>query len=76
MLTRTALCAFCADLLRTTCVVQWGNADVYKAAGKVFAVIGMGNSGATVTFKASEMAFEIPSGRPDLHPDPYMASRG
>ena len=68
--------SFCAGLPQTTHVVQWGDADVYKVAGKVFAVIGMGNSGATVTFKASEMAFEILSDSPGLRPAPYMASRG
>lgn len=59
-----------------THVVQWGNADVYKVGGKVFAIIGMGDSGDTVTFKTSELAFEVLSDSPGLRPAPYMASRG
>jgi len=75
-MTRDELRAFCAALPRATHVVQWGNADVYKVGGKVFAVLGMGDSGATVTFKASDLAFEVLSDSPGLRPAPYMASRG
>lgn len=75
-MTRDELNHFCAALPHTTHVVQWGNADVYKIGGKVFAVIGMGDSGSTVSFKASEMAFEILSDSPGVRPAPYLASRG
>ena len=75
-MTRDDLNAFCAALPHATHVIQWGNADVFKIGGKVFAIIGMGNTGATVTFKVSEMAFEILSDSPGLRPAPYMASRG
>lgn len=75
-MTRDELTAFCAALPRTTHVVQWGNADVYKIGGKVFAIIGLGQTGDTVTFKTSHMAFEILSDSPGLRPAPYMASRG
>lgn len=75
-MTRDEMNTFCAAFPQTTHVVQWGNADVYKVGSKVFAIIGMGNTGATVTFKASEMAFEILSDSPGLRPAPYMASRG
>lgn len=75
-MTRDELTQFCAALPQATHVVQWGNADVYKVGDKVFAVVGMGGTGATVTFKASEMAFEILSDSPGLRPAPYMASRG
>ena len=75
-MTRDELCHFCAQLPQTTHVVQWGDADVYKIGGKVFAVVGMGDSGSSVTFKASELAFEILSDSPGLRPAPYMASRG
>ncbi|MFK7836226.1 MAG: MmcQ/YjbR family DNA-binding protein [Sulfitobacter sp.] len=75
-MTRDELNAFCAAHPQATHVVQWGNADVYKVGGKVFAIIGMGESRASVTFKASEMAFEILSDSPGLRPAPYMASRG
>ena len=75
-MTRDELTAYCSGLPHATHVVQWGNADVYKVGGKLFAVVGMGESGNTVTFKASEMAFEILSDSPGLRPAPYMASRG
>ncbi|QFT57474.1 hypothetical protein FIU94_01445 [Sulfitobacter sp. THAF37] len=75
-MTREDLKAFCAALPQATHVVQWGNADVYKVGGKVFAIIGMAQSGASVTFKASDLAYEILSDSPGLRPAPYMASRG
>ncbi|MEQ6201685.1 MmcQ/YjbR family DNA-binding protein [Sulfitobacter sp. HNIBRBA2951] len=75
-MTRDELCAFCASLPNATHVVQWGDADVYKVGGKLFAVVGLGQTDATVTFKASHMAFEILSDSPGLRPAPYMASRG
>ena len=73
---REELTAFCAALPHTTHVVQWGNADVYKIGGKVFAIVGLGQTGDTITFKTSHMAFEILSDSPGLRPAPYMASRG
>lgn len=75
-MTRDELTAFCAQQPHATHVEQWGNADVYKIGGKVFAIVGMGNSGATVTFKVSDLAFEVLSDSPGLRPAPYMASRG
>ncbi|MEP2920793.1 MAG: MmcQ/YjbR family DNA-binding protein [Sulfitobacter sp.] len=75
-MTRDELTSFCAALPHATHVVQWGNADVYKIGGKVFAIVGMGHTDATVTFKTSHMAFEILSDSPGLRPAPYMASRG
>lgn len=75
-MTRDEISSFCASLPHATHVVQWGNADVYKIGGKVFAVVGMGNTDATVTFKTSHLAFEVLSDSPGLRPAPYMASRG
>lgn len=75
-MTRDQLTQFCASFPHATHVVQWGNADVYKVGGKVFAIIGMGQSGNTVTFKASDLGFEVLSHSPGLRPAPYMASRG
>jgi predicted DNA-binding protein (MmcQ/YjbR family) len=75
-MTRDELNSFCAALPKATHVVQWGNADVYKIGGKVFAVIGMAGTEATVTFKVSDLAFEVLSDSPGLRPAPYMASRG
>ncbi|MEW9919641.1 MmcQ/YjbR family DNA-binding protein [Marimonas sp. MJW-29] len=73
---RDELNRFCAALPHATHLVQWGNADVYKVGGKVFAVIGMADTGATVTFKTTRLAFEVLSDSPGLRPAPYMASRG
>ena len=69
--------AFCASLPHTSDVVQWGGAHVWKVAGKVFAIAGW-SSGAelAVTFKCSEMAFDVLKEQPGLRPAPYLASRG
>ena len=58
-MTREEVNAFCASLRAATHVVQWGGSDVWKVGGKLFAVI----SGAGVTFKASDMAFDETGGR-------------
>jgi predicted DNA-binding protein (MmcQ/YjbR family) len=69
--------AFCKSLPQTTYVVQWGGAHVWKVGGKMFAVGGWNDDGVTgVTFKVSEIAFEVLKDRPGLRPAPYLASRG
>lgn len=68
---------FCASLPATTHVVQWGNADVWKVAGKVFAIGGwQKDDQPAFTFKTSELNFEILKQEPGFRPAPYMASRG
>lgn len=68
---------FCASLPATTHVVQWGGAHVWKVGGKVFAIAGWSDGAAlAVTFKCSEMAFEMLKEAPGLRPAPYLASRG
>jgi len=76
MLARDTFNAYCAALPRTTHVVQWGGADVWKLGGKVFAIAGWNDGEDTYTFKASEMAFEVLQDQPGIRPAPYMASRG
>jgi len=68
---------FCRSLPHTSHVVQWGGAHVWKVAGKVFA-IGWFEPGAEpqVTFKVSEMSFEMLKATPGCRPAPYLASRG
>jgi predicted DNA-binding protein (MmcQ/YjbR family) len=68
---------YCASLPATTHVVQWGGAHVWKVGGKVFAIAGW-NDGKYpgITFKVSEMAYEILRDAPGLRPAPYLASRG
>lgn len=73
--------AFCAGLPATSHVVQWGGADVWKVGGKVFAIawastIGHDTGESAVTFKVSEIAFEVLKEQPGLRPAPYLASRG
>jgi len=46
-------CAFA--LPAVTRVVQWGESDVYKVGGKVFAIVG----DESVSFKVSEIAFLV-----------------
>ncbi len=75
-MTRDELIRFCAALPHASHVVQWGDADVYKIGGKVFAIVGMAGTDATVTFKTSHLAYEILADSPGLRPAPYMASRG
>lgn len=76
-MTREEYNAFCATLPATSHVVQWGNADVWKVGGKVFAVGGWSdNDELAVTFKVSDLAFDILSEQPGCRPAPYLASRG
>jgi predicted DNA-binding protein (MmcQ/YjbR family) len=69
--------AFCAALPHATHVVQWGGAHVWKVGGKVFAIAGW-NEGRSlaVTFKCSEMSYELLKERRGCRPAPYLASRG
>ena len=83
--------AFCATLPATSHVVQWRGAQVWKVGGevdgraqhKVFAIgaFDLGKLGG-ITFKVSDIAFEIIperpglGGRDGLRPAPYLASRG
>lgn len=68
--------AFCGALPATTHVVQWGGSHVWKVGGKVFAVGGWSSGAPAISFKVSEVAFEMLKDRPGLRPAPYLASRG
>jgi predicted DNA-binding protein (MmcQ/YjbR family) len=69
--------AFCASLHSTTHVVQWGGAHVWKVGGKVFAIAGWSaGDGLAVTFKCSDIAYDVLKDQPGLRPAPYLASRG
>lgn len=68
---------FCASLPATSHVVQWGNSDVWKVGGKVFAIGGWSDPDTPgITFKVSEVSYEILQERPGCRPAPYLASRG
>ena len=72
---------YCKSLPATTYVVQWGGSHVWKVGdetgGKVFAIGGWDNGKYPgVTFKVSEIAYQMLRGKPGLRPAPYLASRG
>jgi predicted DNA-binding protein (MmcQ/YjbR family) len=68
---------FCGSLPATSFVVQWGDANVWKVGGKVFALgRGDGDEPATITFKTTPLDFRALSEMPGLRPAPYLASRG
>ena len=76
-MTRDEFNTFCAGLKQTTHVVQWGNSDVWKVGGKVFAICGWADADTDAfVFKASDIAFEVLGDQPGIRPAPYMASRG
>ncbi|MER9300140.1 MmcQ/YjbR family DNA-binding protein [Mesorhizobium sp. M0621] len=68
---------FCASLPATSHVVQWGGAHVWKVGAKVFAIGGWDQGQQLfVTFKCSEIAYDVLKEQPGLRPAPYLASRG
>ena len=68
--------AFCAALPQTEHVVQWGGMDVWKVGGKLFAMARENETGIQVTFKATDIGYEVMRDLPGLRPAPYLASRG
>ena len=67
---------FCRSLPHTTHVVQWGGAHVWKVGGKVFAIGWPESDGMLVTFKCSEMSYDLLKEMSGCRPAPYLASRG
>ncbi|GAA6169284.1 MmcQ/YjbR family DNA-binding protein [Sessilibacter corallicola] len=68
---------YCQSFPATTHVVQWGDSQVWKVGGKVFAIGGWGKSGEPAfTFKTSEVNFHFLQEKDGYRPAPYMASRG
>jgi len=67
----------CGSLPHATHVVQWGGAHVWKVGGKVFAIAGWSDGESLgVTFKVSELSYDLLKEQPGLRPAPYLASRG
>lgn len=75
-MTRDEFNAYCATKVATTHVVQWGNADVWKVGGKVFAICGWAEGRDAFTFKVTPLVFEVLADQPGIRPAPYLASRG
>jgi predicted DNA-binding protein (MmcQ/YjbR family) len=71
---------FCRSLHHTAHVVQWGDAHVWKVGGpkgKVFAIASRWEGPSLdITFKASQMSFDLLKEAPGMRPAPYLASRG
>lgn len=69
--------SFCGLLPATSHVVQWGGSHVWKVGSKVFAIAGWDEGGMVgVTFKTSDMSFDLLKDQPGCRPAPYLASRG
>ncbi len=68
---------YCETFPAVSYVVQWGGAHVWKVGGKVFAIGGWQKADeAAVTFKVSDLNFDILSDEPGFRPAPYLAARG
>lgn len=70
--------AFCASLPAATHVVQWNGSDVWKVGGKVFALASWppGRKYPGITFKVSDIGWEVLRDADGYRPAPYLASRG
>ena len=67
--------AFVLSLPATVLVRQWGDASVGKVGGKIFAIFGLGGDGLAprISFKCTDMAFELLPELDDAEPAPYLA---
>ena len=69
--------AFCGSLPATTFVEQWGGAQVWKVGGKVFAVAWFEKGHEPgITFKVSDIGWEVLKDAPGCRGAPYFAARG
>jgi predicted DNA-binding protein (MmcQ/YjbR family) len=68
---------FCGSFPMATHVVQWGNSQVWKIGGKMFAVGGWSKNGIPAfTFKTSDLNYDFLRNKEGYRPAPYLASRG
>jgi predicted DNA-binding protein (MmcQ/YjbR family) len=63
----------CLALPGATLSIQWGDDHVFKVGGKMFAVRGAGVAKGGISFKASDVAFEVLSESGRATPAPYLA---
>ena len=69
--------SFCASLPHTSPVVQWGGSHVWKVGAKMFAIFSYPDIGGTgITFKTSDLSYELLKEQKGCRPAPYLASRG
>ncbi|WP_374651528.1 MmcQ/YjbR family DNA-binding protein [Dongia sp.] len=74
-MTRKEFDKACGALPKTTQVVQWGGASVWKVGGKIFAVCsnwGPGE-GPKFSFKCSDMSYDLLRQQKGIIPAPYLA---
>lgn len=71
---------FCRRLAHTAHVIQWDDAHVWKVGGpggKVFAIASRWEGPSLdITFKVSQLTFDLLKDSPGMRPAPYLASRG
>ncbi len=73
-MTREAIRGFCLKLPQAAENLQWGDDLVFKIAGKMFAVMGLGEQGeGRLAFKCSPEEFAILTEMEDIIPAPYLA---
>ncbi|HEU4537663.1 MAG TPA: MmcQ/YjbR family DNA-binding protein, partial [Polyangiaceae bacterium] len=69
-----ALYELCASLPHATLSVQWGDHDVFKVGGKIFAILTQDlDVGFRLSIKAEAEAFDELCGEPGVRPAPYLA---
>jgi predicted DNA-binding protein (MmcQ/YjbR family) len=66
---------FCSSLKASTHVIQWGGASVWKVGGKIFAIAPLYEAAEyqRISFKCSELSFEILKHQDGIIPAPYLA---
>lgn len=68
---------FCLTLPAATETVQWGDNQVFKVGGKMFAIIRMvGRACHGLSLKVSPDSFHILTREPGIGPAPYLARAG
>ncbi len=74
-MTRDEFDQFCTSLPKTTNVIQWGNASVWKIGGKIFAICSHWGEGEEqkISFKCSDLSYQILIEQENINPAPYLA---
>jgi predicted DNA-binding protein (MmcQ/YjbR family) len=74
-MTRKEFDKVCAALPKTTHVIQWGGASVWKIGGKIFAVCSNWGEGEwpKISFKCSDMSYDLLRQQEGIVPAPYLA---
>jgi len=70
---RAAFEAFVLALPAATLVRQWGDSSVGKVGGKIFAIFGDAAGDAGLSFKCSDLAFQMLPELVGIRPAPYLA---